>query len=83
KSAVRDAAARVTAPVYVDQASDADEVAASAAILKALKGADKQQLAGKAKSTHGSSTLRADTNPGGAEAHWQPVLRFLARFAAP
>jgi dienelactone hydrolase len=80
KRAVRDAAARVSVPVFIDQSSGADEVAASAAILKALKSADKQQYVAKAKSTHGSSTLRADTNAAGAEAHWQAVLKFLARF---
>ena len=67
-------------PVFIDQASSAEEVAQSAAILKAVKAADKQQFRGRAKSTHGSSTLRADSNPGGAEAHWQAVLAFLARF---
>ncbi len=81
KGAVRAAAAKVTAPVYIDQASSADEVASSAAILKAIKGSDKQQLAARGPSTHGSSTLRADKNAAGAEAHWQGVLAFLARFA--
>jgi dienelactone hydrolase len=80
KTAVREAARRVVVPVYIDQASSADEVEQSAAILRSLKSADKQQLAIKADSTHGSSTLRADANPAGAEAHWQGVLRFLARF---
>ncbi len=79
--AVREAAAKVLVPVYIDQSSGADEVAASAAILQALKGSDKQQFVSKAKSTHGSSTLRADSNPAGAEAHWQGVLKFLVRFA--
>ncbi len=78
--AVREAAAKVVVPVYIDQASSGDEIAASAAILKAVPGADKQQLVSKAKSAHGSSTLRADTNPAGAEAHWQSVLKFLSRF---
>ena len=80
KNAVRAAAAKVSVPVFIDQASSADEIARSAAILKAVKGADKQQFRAKARSTHGSSTLRADANAGGAEAHWQAVLAFLARF---
>src|SRR5580692_11264996 len=39
-SAVRDAARKVEVPVYIDQASDADEVAKSAAILQAVKSTD-------------------------------------------
>ena len=82
KRTVRDAAATVDVPVWIDQASSADEIARSAAILKAVKGTDKQQFVAEANSTHGSSTLRADTNPGGAEAHWSALLAFLARFNA-
>ena len=78
--AVREAARRVSVPVYIDQASSPDEVAQSAAILQAVKSADKQQFTSKAASAHGSSTLRADTNAGGAEAHWKAVLKFLGRF---
>ena len=80
KSAVRGAARRVNVPVYIDQAASPDEVAQSAAILQAVKSADKQQLNSKAASTHGSSTLRTDSNAGGAEAHWKALLMFLARF---
>ena len=81
KDAVRAAARKVTVPVYVDQASGKDEIASSAAILKAVKSGDKQQLVARAPSTHGSSTLRDDKNAAGAEAHWQGVLAFLARVA--
>ena len=70
-------------PVYIDQASSADEVTQSAAILQATKSADKQQLVSKSRSTHGSSTLRSDANPAGAEAHWKAVLEFLERFTRP
>jgi dienelactone hydrolase len=80
KTAVRDAARKVRVPVYIDQASDAEEVGQSAAILQAVKGADKQQFLSRSKSTHGSSTLRGDANPDGAETHWIAVLRFLKRF---
>jgi len=79
-SAVRDAARKVEVPVYIDQASDADEVAKSAAILQAVKSTDKQQFQSQSKSTHGSSTLRVDANPAGAETHWTAVLTFLKRF---
>jgi dienelactone hydrolase len=80
KTAVRAAARSVEVPVYIDQASAADEVGQSAAILQAVKSADKQQLVSRSKSTHGSSTLRADSNPAGAETHWTAVLTFLKRF---
>jgi len=79
KQTVRRAAAKVNVPVWIDQASSADEIARSAAILKAVKASDKRQFSAKVKSTHGSSTLRADTNPSGAETHWQAVLAFLSR----
>ncbi len=81
KDAVRAAARKVTVPVYIDQSSGKDEIASSAAILKAVKSRDKQQLVAPAPSTHGSSTLREDKNGAGAEAHWQGVLAFLARVA--
>jgi len=80
KQAVRSAAAKVDVPVWIDQASSAEEIARSAAILKTVKTSDKRQFSAKVKSTHGSSTLRADTNPTGAETHWQAVLAFLGRF---
>jgi dienelactone hydrolase len=80
KTAVRDAARKVEVPVYIDQASGSDEVGQSAQILQAVKSADKQQLLSKSNSTHGSSTLRVDANPAGAETHWMGVLTFLKRF---
>jgi dienelactone hydrolase len=80
KQTVRSAAAKVSVPVWIDQASSAEEIARSAAILKAVKTSDKRQFSAKVKSTHGSSTLRADANPTGAETHWQALLAFLGRF---
>ena len=80
--AVSAAAAKLTVPVYVDQASTAEERARSTAILKAVRGADKHTFAGSAPATHGASMLRADRNAAGAEAHWKSVLAFLARFAS-
>jgi dienelactone hydrolase len=78
---VANAAAKVTAPVWIDQAASADEIAASRAILKALPGADKTQFVAKGKSVHGASTLRSDADPDGAEAHWTALLAFLGRVA--
>ena len=82
KGSVAKAAAQVGVPVYIDQASqgDSDEVAHAAAVLRAVKSKDKQQTRLKAPSTHGASMLRADANAAGAEAHWQPLLKFLSRF---
>ena len=62
--AVRAAAARVEVPVYIDQAASSDEIARAAEILNAVKGKDKQQLVVAGPSTHGSSTLRPDTQSG-------------------
>jgi dienelactone hydrolase len=75
------AAAKVTVPVWIDQASSADEIARSAAILKAVRSSDKTRFVAKTKSVHGASTLRNDRNPSGAEAHWPALLAFLARVA--
>lgn len=80
RSAVRTAARQVKVPVYVDQASAREEIEHSAAILAALSGKEKHQERSAAPSTHGSSTLRADSNPAGAEAHWTAVLGFLKRY---
>ena len=80
KQTVRSAAAKVDVPVWIDQASSAEEIARSAAILKAVKASDKHQFSAKVKSTHGSSTLRADSNPTGAETHWQACSRSWRRF---
>ena len=80
KHKVSAAAKEVRAPVFIDQASDPEEIAQSAAILRAVASQNKRQFRSKAKSTHGSSTLRADTNAAGAELHWAEVIRFLDQF---
>ncbi len=74
------AAKNVRVPVYIDQASDPEEIAQSAAILRVVASQNKQQFVSKTASTHGSSTLRADTNASGAEPHWTEVIRFLDQF---
>ncbi|HZV93909.1 MAG TPA: alpha/beta fold hydrolase [Caldimonas sp.] len=78
-TAVHDAARQLTMPVYIDQASSADEIAASTSILDAVGNSHKRMFM-QDPSTHGASTLRADSNPMGNEAHWQSVLKFLAPF---
>lgn len=80
---VASAAAKLTVPVWVDQASSADEIAQARAILQAVRSADKTQFVARASSVHGASTLRSDRNRAGAEAHWTALLAFLRRVAAP
>ena len=81
--AVRAAARSIKVPVFIDQAADADEEEQSRSILAALPGTDKIQFIAKRPSVHGSSTLRTDRNPTGAEDHWRAVLAFVARFHWP
>ena len=78
KHAVRDAARRITVPVFLDSASDPAEVASARAIYDALGSPRKEQYVPKG-GVHGSSTLRSDRNPGGAAANWSAVTAFLAR----
>lgn len=78
--AVHMAAKLVKVPVFIDQAADADEEEQSRSILAALPGTDKVQFIAKQASVHGSSTLRTDRNPSGAEEHWRAVLAFIAQF---
>jgi dienelactone hydrolase len=75
---VRDAAAKVRAPVFITCARDSEEVAAARAIAGAVPGALAVQFVPKSGGVHGSSTLRRDRNPVGAEENWQAVEKFLA-----
>ena len=75
---VRTAAARVSAPVFVTSAAEAQEIAAARALLAASPARVKVQHVPRA-GVHGSSTLIASKNPGGAEENWRAVLSFLER----
>ena len=75
---VRAAAAAVDVPVFVSSASDAGEIAAAKAILAASPAKLKIQYEPKS-GVHGSSTLRADSNPGGAAENWAAVVAFLVK----
>jgi alpha-beta hydrolase superfamily lysophospholipase len=79
RGAVQKAAQSVRVPVFVTQASDKDEIAASRAIIGAVPGANKTLFIAK-QGVHGSSTLRSDRNAAGAEQNWTAVLAFLAKF---
>lgn len=78
RGTVRNAAAKVTAPIFVSSASDPGEIAEAKAIIDAAPAKVKVQLKPKA-GTHGSSSLRADRNPYGASENWQAVEAFLAQ----
>ncbi len=83
KRAVRDAAAKLQVPVYITQATTRGEHERAHRIFRAIPGEDKVEFIPATRGTHGSSTLRSDTNPEGAEENWQAVLKFLARFRKP
>ena len=78
-NAVHSAARKIVVPVFIDQASDKDEIDQSRSILKDVKSSDKRQFTPQ-KGVHGSATLRADRNPKGAEENWDAVLAFLGQF---
>jgi dienelactone hydrolase len=74
---VKDAAAKVQAPVFITCAQDSEEIAAARAIAEAVPGSSAVQFVPKRGGVHGSSTLRQDRNPGGAKENWQAVEKFL------
>ncbi len=76
---VSDAAAKLTIPIFATAASDAGEQRAVEQILAASPSLAKIQFVPR-RGSHGSSTLREDANPGGAQANWEAVEKFLARF---
>lgn len=78
KGAVRAAARQLTVPVFLDSASDPDEVRSARAIYDALGSKLKVQYVPKS-GIHGASTLRDDRDPSGATANWNAVTAFLAR----
>jgi len=80
KKMVENAAAKITIPVFVTSANTLEEEQEARAILSATKSVDRQQFVPKA-GIHGSSTLIAAKNPGGADDNWQVVLAFLKRVA--
>lgn len=82
KDAVSKAAQALHMPVFIDQASDADEIEQSRLILQATASSDKTLFVPTRNGVHGSATLRADRNAAGAEENWVAVLDFLGRFRA-
>ena len=73
---VRAAAAKLTCPIFVTSAADPGEIAAARTILAAAPSTRKTQFVPR-DGVHGSSTLRADSNPSGVTENWQAVKGFL------
>jgi dienelactone hydrolase len=76
-ASVKEAAARVTTPVFVASAADEQEVGAAQEILAASPSKLKDQFIPKI-GPHGASLLRADSNPEGSDAAWAALEKFLA-----
>lgn len=76
---VREAASRVTAPIFAAAASDAREQAAVRMILAASPSQTKTAYIPLKGGTHGSSTLDAARNPDGAGPAWTSITTFLDR----
>jgi dienelactone hydrolase len=77
---VHDAAAKVSAPIFVTSAKDRDEIAAAKSILAVAPSQQKTQFIPHIAGVHGSSTLRGDKNRAGESENWKAVEEFLAHF---
>jgi dienelactone hydrolase len=78
-SDVRKAATLLSLPVFVTSAKSKDEIDAARAILNATTSSEKTQFVPRVDGVHGSSTLRRDRNPRGADENWAAVKRFLMK----
>lgn len=74
---VRDAAGKISVPVYVTSAKDAEEIASARQILDAVASKSTTLFVPKVAGIHGSSTLHADRNAKGMEENWRAVMTFL------
>jgi dienelactone hydrolase len=83
RRAVRSAAEKVTIPVFVTQGREHGELDVARNVLRSVAGEEKVHFVPTKGAAHGSSTLRDDVNPDGAEENWQAVLKFLSQFKAP
>jgi len=72
-------ARQIRVPVFIDTAKDSEEIAVGRTIAKACNAT---QFVPRISGVHGSSTLRQDRNPKGAEENWQAAERFLNRIQA-
>jgi dienelactone hydrolase len=74
---VKDAAATLQVPVFITSAQDSKEIATARAIAAAVPGGNATQFVPTRGGVHGSSTLRVDRNPKGAQENWRAVEKFL------
>ena len=81
KHFVRDAARRLTVPVFVDSAANAEEEREAKAIYDEVGSRDKVDYVPQ-NGTHGSSTLRDDIDASGSAENWDAVTRFLTHVTA-
>jgi len=77
KHAVRDAASKVSVPIFVTSAKDQEEIDAATSILAASPSQKKTQFIPQTAGVHGSSTLRTDKDRAGEAENWQAVEAFL------
>jgi len=78
--AVHNAAAKVSVPIFVTSAKDAEEIAAAKSILATAPSRQKTQFVPHIAGVHGSSTLLADRNREGEAENWGAVEEFLSGF---
>ena len=78
KRFVRRAAHDLRLPIFIDSASDPEEVRAAREIGEATRSRRRVQFVPHA-GVHGSSTLRDDRDAAGAAENWEAVLAFLTR----
>lgn len=78
---VRAAAATLRCPIFVTSAHDPGEVSAARTLFAAAPATLKRHFV-PSQGVHGSSTLRADSNPRGMSENWQAVRAFLDAVAA-
>ena len=79
KQMIRQAAAKVTVPVFVASGNSKDETSEADPIMAALPKNSANVRFVPAHGVHGSSTLIAAKNPAGAEDNMKAVLAFLER----
>jgi dienelactone hydrolase len=81
KHFVRDAARRLTVPVFVDSAANPEEEREAKEIYDEVGSSDKVDYVPQ-NGTHGSSTLRDDRDASGSAENWDAVTRFLTHVTA-
>jgi dienelactone hydrolase len=80
KDTVKQAASKVQSAVFITSAKDPEEEAAAKAIYDVIPSKMKTMFTPGIAGVHGSSALRRDRNPKGADEYWKAVDQFLAQF---